>query len=119
MVLVHIVLFKFKPGVSPAHKEAFAAELKRLRDLPSVLNKRLVVGGPSVTDPIARSRGNHLALVSYHASKAALAEVTSTYLWPFSEEVTRFDFEMDAEDERWMGGFLSCADATLDTREQE
>ncbi|KAF5129741.1 hypothetical protein E5D57_006072 [Metarhizium anisopliae] len=74
MVLVHIVLFKFKPSVSPAHKEAFAAELKRLRDLPSVLNKRLVVGGPSVTDPIARSRGNHLALVSYHASKAALAE---------------------------------------------
>jgi hypothetical protein len=25
--------------------------------------------------------------------------VTSQYLWPFAEDVTRFDFEVDAEDE--------------------
>lgn len=68
------VLFKFKPEVSSEHKETFARELKKLRDLPSVLNKRLVVGGPSVTEPIERSRGYHYALVSYHKDKSALAE---------------------------------------------
>ncbi|OAQ69987.1 dimeric alpha-beta barrel [Pochonia chlamydosporia 170] len=115
MVLVHIVLFKFKPDVSTEHKETFAKELRTLKDLPSVLNRRLVVGGPSVTDPIERSRGYHLALVSYHRDRDALAEyqassehhhVTSTYLWPFKEEVTRFDFDMDSEDEQLFKTFL-------------
>jgi hypothetical protein len=67
-------LFKFQAHVSSAHKQTFATELKKLRDLPSVLNGRLVVGGPSVTEPIERSRGYHLALVSYHRDKDALAE---------------------------------------------
>jgi hypothetical protein len=29
--------------------------------------------------------------------------VTSTYLWPFKEDVIRFDFELDNENEKlWM-----------------
>lgn len=28
-----------------------------------------------------------------------MKRVTSTYLWPFKEDVTRFDFEVDEEDE--------------------
>lgn len=32
--------------------------------------------------------------------------VTSTYLWPFKEDVTRFDFEVDKEDEQDCIGWL-------------
>ncbi|KAL2213052.1 stress responsive A/B barrel domain-containing protein [Sarocladium strictum] len=107
--VVHIVLFKFKPDVSIAHRETFAQELRTLRKLPSVLNERLIVGGPSITDPIERSKGCHFALLSFHENQEALAEyqasdehhrVTSKYLWPFKEDVTRFDFEVEEEDER-------------------
>ncbi|KAI1497057.1 dimeric alpha-beta barrel [Biscogniauxia marginata] len=104
MTIVHIVLFKFQEGVSEFHKERFVSELKKLKDLPCVLNSSLVVGGPSVTTPIERSKGFHYALVSYHKDTEALAQyqasdehhrVTSTYLWPFQEDVIRFDFEVD------------------------
>ncbi|KAI1128671.1 hypothetical protein F5Y10DRAFT_239989 [Nemania abortiva] len=73
------------------------------------MNSRLVVGGPSITDPIERSQGFQFALLSYHKDKQALAEyqasdehhkVTSKYLWPFKEDVIRFDFEVDGEDEK-------------------
>ncbi|GJN69180.1 hypothetical protein PLICBS_003227 [Purpureocillium lilacinum] len=102
------VLFKFRPDVSESQKAAFVRELKTLRHLPCVLNQRLIVGGPSITDPIERSKGYHFALLSFHRDRAALEEyqasdehhrVTSTYLWPFREDVTRFDFEVDVEDE--------------------
>ncbi|KZZ91809.1 stress responsive A/B Barrel domain-containing protein [Moelleriella libera RCEF 2490] len=102
------VLFKFRADVSKEHRQTFVTELKKLRSLPSVLNQRLVVGGPSITDPAERSKGYQLALVSHHRDRSALAEyqasqehhaVTNTYLWPFREDVTRFDFELDAEDE--------------------
>ncbi|KAJ2976481.1 hypothetical protein NQ176_g4927 [Zarea fungicola] len=115
MTIVHIVLFKFKPEVTEDHKATFVRELKQLKTLPCVLNQRLVVGGPSVTDPIERSKGYHYALVSYHKDRAALDEyqasaehhrVTSTYLWPFKEDVTRFDFEVAAEDEQDCLGWL-------------
>ncbi len=66
------MLFKFRPEVADDLRTTFVRELKQLRDLPSVLNKRLVVGGPSVTDPIERSKGYHYALVSYHKDRAAL-----------------------------------------------
>lgn len=68
------VLFKFRSDVSPAHKSLFVSELKTLKALPSVLNSRLLVGGPSITDPIERSKGFGFALVSYHRNREALAE---------------------------------------------
>jgi hypothetical protein len=108
-----------------------------------VKNNRLIVGGPSITDPIERSKGFEFALLSYHEDRKALEEyqksdehhrcvllyvslkhyfistaaaymcmlgreliyvcgrVTSTYMFPFKEDLMRFDFEVDEEDE-WM-----------------
>jgi hypothetical protein len=73
-IKLNTVLFKFKPDVSIAHRETFAQELRTLRKLPSVLNERLIVGGPSITDPIERSKGCHFALLSFHENQEALAE---------------------------------------------
>lgn len=109
------------------HRQTFVAELKKLKSLPYVKDGRLIIGGPSVTDPIERSKGFEIALVSYHAGKEALAEyqasdehhrydtelgfyflwtnkaldcrVTSTYMFPYKEDLMRFDFEVDQEDE--------------------
>ncbi|KAL4920699.1 hypothetical protein BDW62DRAFT_198589 [Aspergillus aurantiobrunneus] len=108
MTLIHIVLFKFRPGVSEEQKTTFIGELKTLKNLPSVKDGRLIVGSPSVTDPIERSKGFQIALVSYHEDLESLAEyqasdehhrVTSTYFIPYREDLVRFDFEVDAEDE--------------------
>ncbi|KAF5487713.1 hypothetical protein CGCS363_v013665 [Colletotrichum siamense] len=108
MTVVHIVLFKFRTDVSEEHKATFVKELKTLKTLPCVKAQRLVVGGPSITDPIERSKGYHFALLSFHENRKALEEyqasaehhrVTSTYLWPFKEDVTRFDFEVEQADE--------------------
>ncbi|KAF4306630.1 hypothetical protein GTA08_BOTSDO05891 [Botryosphaeria dothidea] len=108
MTVIHIVLFKFRPDVSEAHKEAFVSELKALKKLDCVQEHRLIVGGPSITDPIERSQGFQIALLSYHKDRQALSEyqasdehhrVTSTYLWPLKEDVVRFDFEVDKDDE--------------------
>lgn len=60
--------------MSEEHKNTFVTELKKLKNLPCVKNGRLIVGGPSVTDPIDRSKGFQIALVSYHENLAALAE---------------------------------------------
>ncbi|POR32787.1 Stress responsive A/B barrel domain protein [Tolypocladium paradoxum] len=68
----HPILFKFRPDVSESHKAAFVQELKALKDLPSVLNQRLVAGGPSITDPVERSKGYHFALLSCHRDRVAL-----------------------------------------------
>ncbi|PQM43873.1 hypothetical protein VE01_10769 [Pseudogymnoascus verrucosus] len=108
MTIIHIVLFKFRPDVSAAHKSLFVSELKTLKSLPCVQDGRLIVGGPSITDPIERSKGFEFALLSYHRDREALAEyqaskehhrVTSTYMFPFKEDLFRFDFEVDSEDE--------------------
>ncbi|OGM43312.1 stress responsive A/B barrel domain protein [Aspergillus bombycis] len=108
MTLVHIVLFQFRSDVSEEHKQTFVTELKKLKHLSCVKAGRLLVGGPSVTDPIERSKGFQIALVSYHENREALAEyqasdehhrVTSTYLFPYKEDLVRFDFEVDEEDE--------------------
>ncbi|KAL4981024.1 hypothetical protein BDW66DRAFT_146795 [Aspergillus desertorum] len=86
----------------------FIHELKTLKSLPSVKNGLLIVGSPSVTDPIERSKGFQIPLVSYHEDLVALAEyqaseehhrVTSTYFIPYREDLVRFDFEVDEEDE--------------------
>jgi hypothetical protein len=68
------VLFKFKQDVPSSHRDVFAKELKTLKALPCVKDQRLVVGGPSITDPIARSKGFQVALLSFHRDAAALAE---------------------------------------------
>ncbi|TVY84645.1 hypothetical protein LSUE1_G000526, partial [Lachnellula suecica] len=102
------VLFKFLPDVSADHKATFVRELKTLKSLPSVLDGRLLVGGPSITNPIDRSKGFHFALLSYHKNRAALEEyqaskehhrVTQIYMFPYKEDLMRFDFEVAEEDE--------------------
>ena len=96
-----------------------------LKHLPSVEDQKLVVGGPSITTPVARSKGFHFCLLSYHKDRQALHEyqaspehhqyenffllsdasfsanafysVTSTYMWPFNDDLMRFDFEVNDE----------------------
>ncbi|OTA52564.1 stress responsive A/B barrel domain protein [Hypoxylon sp. EC38] len=108
MTIVHMVFFRFKPDVTKEHKDTFVRELKKLKNLPYVKDNRLVVGGPSITDPIERSKNFEFALVSYHQDRAALDAyqaskehiwVTQTYLFPYKEDLCRFDFEVDPEDE--------------------
>lgn len=69
-----LVMFKFKPEVTQEHKDTFVRELKKLKNLSCVKDGRLLVGGPSVTDPIERSKGFEYALVSFHENLAALEE---------------------------------------------
>ncbi|CAF3471595.1 unnamed protein product [Fusarium graminearum] len=68
------VLFKFRADVDEAHRQTFINELKTLKTLSCVKDQRLVVGGPSITDPIARSKGYQICLLSFHPSPSALAE---------------------------------------------
>ncbi|KAM0113227.1 hypothetical protein ACP6JB_000983 [Aspergillus fumigatus] len=111
----HFILFKFRPEVTQEHKDTFVRELKKLKDLDCVKGHRLVVGGPSITDPIARSKGFEIALLSFHENREALEAyqaskehhwVTSTYMFPYKEDLIRFDFEVAPEDE-YMWNFLS------------
>ncbi|KAI2707237.1 hypothetical protein CBS147332_6891 [Penicillium roqueforti] len=108
MVLVHIVLFKFRKDVGNEVKEEFLSQIKTLKSLPCVISQRLDVGGPSITTPIEKSKGFDYALVSYHENRAALAEyqasseherITSTYFIPYKEDLVRFDFETDQANE--------------------
>jgi hypothetical protein len=71
---VSAVFFKFRSDVSSVHKSKFVSELKTLKTLPCVQDGRLIVGGPSITDPIERSKGFEFALLSYHRDREALAE---------------------------------------------
>jgi len=68
------VLFKFRSEVPSTQKSLFVSELKSLKNLPCVLDGRLIVGGPSIADPIERSKGFEFALLSYHRDREALAE---------------------------------------------
>jgi hypothetical protein len=63
-----VVMFKFRPEVTQEHKDTFVRELKRLKKLDCVKGHRLVVGGPSVTDPTERSKRFEIALLSFHES---------------------------------------------------
>ncbi|KAI1203415.1 hypothetical protein F5X97DRAFT_342009 [Nemania serpens] len=103
-----LVLLRFKPEVTQEHKDAFIREVKTLKNLPGVKDGRFIVGGPSLSDPIKWSMGFEFALISHHENLAALREyqahkehhrVTSTYLFPFDEDLCIFDFEVDPEDE--------------------
>ncbi|GKZ40048.1 hypothetical protein AbraIFM66950_002086 [Aspergillus brasiliensis] len=106
-------MFKFRRDVSTEVRDTFVRELKKLKDLESVKSQRLSVGGPSVTHPIERSKGFEIALLSLHEDLAALERyqaskehiwVTTTYLWPYKDDVVCFDFEVDPSDE-WMWKF--------------
>ena len=68
------VLFKFRADVSAAHKATFVSQIKTLKSLSCVQDHRLIVGGPSITNPIERSKGFEFALLSYHRDRDALAE---------------------------------------------
>ncbi|OAA57588.1 Dimeric alpha-beta barrel [Niveomyces insectorum RCEF 264] len=112
-------MFKFRPEVTQEHKDTFVRELKKLKNLSCVKDGRLLVGGPSVTDPIERSKGFEYALLSFHENRAALDAyqaskehhwVTQTYMFPFKEDLCRFDFEVANEDE-YMCIFDSLAKA--------
>lgn len=69
-----LVLFKSRQEITEAHKPTFVQELKKLKNLPCVKDGRLIFGGPSVTDPIERSKGFQFALLSYHKDRKALEE---------------------------------------------
>lgn len=65
-------MFKFRPEVTQEHKDAFVWELKMLKNLDCVKGHRLVVGGPSLTDPVERSKGFEIALLSLHENLGEL-----------------------------------------------
>lgn len=71
---MYAVLFKFRQDTTERILDTFVTELRKLKHLPCVLNQNLVVGGPSITTPIARSKGFNFCLVSYHKDRAALDE---------------------------------------------
>lgn len=43
--------------------------------------------------------GKNLFQFESDGGELSVTRITSQYLWPFKEEVTRFDFEVAAEDE--------------------
>jgi hypothetical protein len=49
-----------------------------LKDLPCVQSQQLVVGGPSITTPIERSKGFQIALLSFHKDPTALEDYQSS-----------------------------------------
>lgn len=102
-LLTLAVLFKFRAEVSAEHRQAFVKALKTLGDLPCVLNQRLTVGGPSITDPIERSKGYHFALVSYHKDRKALEEYQASdehHKWVFLTFTLLNNTNMSQGDER-------------------
>jgi hypothetical protein len=68
------VLFKFCPSATTIQKSSFLTAIKELKSLPSILDNRLIVGGPSATDPIEKSKGFDYALLSFHRDREALEE---------------------------------------------
>lgn len=89
-------MFKFRPEVTQEHKDTFVRELKKLKELDCVKGHRLVVGGPSVTDPIERSKGFEIALLSFHENLGELEKYQASkehnwYVRPFQNDVTLFE----------------------------
>ncbi|CAI7671919.1 unnamed protein product [Penicillium manginii] len=102
MTICHIVLFKFGADASSAVREEFLTQIKTLKSLPCVKSQRLIVGGPSITEPIEKSKGFQYALVSYHEDRAALAAYQASSEHE-REDLVRFDFEVDSLDEPLLG----------------
>ncbi|KUJ15288.1 stress responsive A/B barrel domain-containing protein [Mollisia scopiformis] len=112
MTVIHVVLFKFLPTTSPQQKSTFLREVKSLATLPCVEDQRLIVGGPSISEPKEVSQGFEFGLVSFHPDRKALEEyqasaehgrVADNYIKPFKENVIRFDFEVPEGDEHLVG----------------
>ncbi|KAJ5912524.1 hypothetical protein N7504_001407 [Penicillium tannophilum] len=112
MTITHIVLFKFRADVAKEIRDKFLSEIKTLKSLSCVKGQRLIVGGPSITEPAEKSKGFQYALVSYHEDRAALdayqassehERVTTKYFIPYKEDLVRFDFEVDQVDEPLLG----------------
>ncbi len=55
---------------------------------------------------ITGKSGGGFRQVAEILSNLFFCRVTSTYLWPFKEDVTRFDFEVDKDDEQDLLGWL-------------
>lgn len=73
-------------------KQEFLSQIKTLKSLPCVKSQRLVVGGPSITTPVEKSKGFQYALVSYHEDRAALAEYQA------SSEHERYEISLESLD---------------------
>ncbi|KAI0424647.1 stress responsive A/B barrel domain protein [Xylaria sp. FL1042] len=105
MTLIHIVLFRFKADVTKEQGDAFLREVKSFKTLPCVKDGRLIVGGPSLTNPIELAKGYKFALISHHENLEALEQYQASkeqhrdglpYMDPLDyEELCRFDFEVD------------------------
>jgi hypothetical protein len=70
-------MLRFKPGVTQEHRDTFVREFKMCKNLPGVRGGRAIMSGPSLTDPVALSKGFEYAFVSYHDNLAALKEYQS------------------------------------------
>ena len=66
------VAFKFRPEVTFDHKAEFVKHLKQLKHLDCVQDHKLIVGGPTITEPVERSKGFDFVLLSYHKDIEAL-----------------------------------------------
>ncbi len=107
-MLVHVVMFRFKTEVDQETRATVIAAAKEMKHLDSVMGHKLLVGSPSVTNPLTMSQGYDFALVSYHNDLEALTayqksprhqHLVSSYLKPNLDDLVRFDFEVDKEDE--------------------
>lgn len=74
VLIVEAVLFKFKPAVTAVQRAEFVKNAKSLKSLSCVKDGRLIVGGPSITNPISKTQGYDCALVSYHEDLEAVEE---------------------------------------------
>ncbi|KAJ5815690.1 hypothetical protein N7474_007467 [Penicillium riverlandense] len=101
-------MFKFRPEVTEEQKKAIIQELKTLKTLDCVKGHRLVVGGPSINTPVEKTKGFEITLLSFHENLKKLEEyrdseehqrVTKMYVFPYTEDLLRFDFEVSSNDE--------------------
>ncbi|KAF2182381.1 hypothetical protein K469DRAFT_788479 [Zopfia rhizophila CBS 207.26] len=107
MTVIHMVFFKFRPEITTTHT-ILRPRTPQTQNLSCIKDNRLLVGGPSITEPLSRSKGFEFALLSFHHDRRALEKyqaskehhwVTSTYMLPYKEDLCRFDFEVEKEDE--------------------
>lgn len=95
------VLFKFLPRTTTHQKNLFLKEIKTLSTLKCVKQQRLIVGGPSISEPKTVSQGFEFALVSFHENRGALEEYqgsTEHRRWAFSSSL------IDGVRGEWGGG---------------
>ncbi|KAL4895266.1 stress responsive A/B barrel domain protein [Aspergillus ambiguus] len=108
MTVIHIVMFKFRPELTKENKNSIIGCLKNMKKLDSVKGHRLVVGGPPINASPERSKGFEVTLLSLHENRDEFEnyrdskehqEITCESIFPYTEDLLRFDFEVAAEDE--------------------